>query len=415
MGRHLGFAALGAALLLSPRVALAAGFDTPILYSARHQGMGGAAISYVGDPSAAFHNPAGLRGVQGLALLGDFSLILGKVQASPDVNATSVQSNTVLAPFFLAGAGWRAHEWLSIGFGVFPVASGGAKFEYELAGNPFVDSTNIVFFEATPLASLNVPEDALLPGELSFGVGYRASLLRFERKKGDPDDPSVLALDMSGTNFTGFRVGAQYRPVPEFGVGLVFRNRIDITTTADRVEVFTQPATDAELPFVLPAKLGAGVDLKLERVRLALDGEYAFQSQNERVELRGVLGGTRTGVPNVFEWSDGVTLRLGGEYRLGRPGAEYPLRLGYIFDSAVTNPEYPTAFGTPPAPTHSLTAGAGYDTGKWQINAALSRRFGSTTIEADELGSGCAFCSFAGDYSITMTGIYVDASVDFEL
>jgi hypothetical protein len=40
---------------------------------------------------------------------------------------------------------------------------------------------------------------------------------------------------------------------------------------------------------------------------------------------------------------------------------------------------------------------------------------GSTTISEGELGTGCAFCSFAGDYSITMTGIYVDASVDLDL
>ena len=81
----------------------AAGFDTPILYSARHQAMGGTAIGSVSDPSAAFHNPAGLQGIQGLAFLGDFSLILGKVKASPDAaaSARSIESGTVVAPFFL--------------------------------------------------------------------------------------------------------------------------------------------------------------------------------------------------------------------------------------------------------------------------------------------------------------------------
>ena len=47
----------------------AAGYDTPMLYSARHMGMGGAAIGSVDDPSALFHNPAGLARVRGGAVM----------------------------------------------------------------------------------------------------------------------------------------------------------------------------------------------------------------------------------------------------------------------------------------------------------------------------------------------------------
>src|SRR5437868_4472495 len=78
------------AVALSAGQALAAGFDTPILYSARHQGMGGTAIGAVDDPSAGFHNPAGLQGVHGLGLLGDFSLILGRVRSTPDESPKNV-------------------------------------------------------------------------------------------------------------------------------------------------------------------------------------------------------------------------------------------------------------------------------------------------------------------------------------
>jgi long-chain fatty acid transport protein len=404
------------ALALTGSSAGAAGFDTPILYSARHQAMGGAAISYVDDPSAAFHNPAGLQGVRGLALMGDLSLILGKVKGTPEPSVVSEESNVVVAPFFLVGAAYRVHDWVTLGVAVFPVASGGAKFEYEIAGNEFVDSTNIVFAEATPVLSLNVPEDYLLPGALAIGAGYRASILFFTRERGNPDDPQVLNLDMTGTNFSGFRVGAQYRPVPEFGVGLVFRNKVEVVTKADSVTVFTQEATDAELPFILPAKLGGGVDVDFERFRVAFDVEYAFQSQNDRVELTGNLGGTEARVANVFEWQNGATFRIGGEYRLPGPVTSViPLRLGYIFDMKVTNEAYPTAFGTPPAPTHTLTAGAGFDAGAWEVNAAISRRFGSTTIAQDDLETGCAFCSFAGDYAVQMTGLYLDVSVDLDI
>jgi long-subunit fatty acid transport protein len=403
------------AAVFATSAARAAGYDTPLLYSARHQGMGGTAIAYVDDPSATFHNPAGLSGVRGLALLGDLSLVIGKVQATPEVGIESVESEPVLAPFFLVGAGFRAHEWVTVGIGFFPVASGGAEYRYELANNPFVDRTRLLFLEVTPAASLNVPKDAWIPGELAVGAGYRVSTLSFQREKGLPEDPRVLNLDMSGASLAGFRVGAQYHPIAELGFGAVFRNKIEIPAKADEVSVLTMTATDARLPFILPAKLGAGVELELRRVRLAVDVEYAFQSQNERVELTGVLDGEPTAVTNVFEWRDGVTLRTGAEYRFFGGTVRYPVRIGYALDTTVANEEYPTAFGTPPAPTHIVSVGAGFDPGVWQVNAAVTHRFGSTTIEESELGTGCAFCSYPGDYALTMTGFYLDASVDFEL
>jgi long-subunit fatty acid transport protein len=353
--------------------------------------------------------------VDGLALLGDLSLILGTVQSTPELTITSEESEPVLAPFFMLAAGYRAHEWLSVGLGFFPVASGGAEYRYNLVGNDFVDRTRLLFLEVTPAMSLNVPKDAWIPGELAFGAGYRVSSLSFQREKGFPDDPRVLNLDMSGWSFSGFRVGAQYHPIPAFGFGVVFRNRIEIEARADEVSVFTRTGTDATLPFILPAKLGGGLEVDLERVRVAFDAEYAFQSQNDRVELEGTLDGERASAPNVFDWKNGVTLRTGVEYRILDGKFRYPLRVGYAFDSAVASRAYPSAFGTPPAPTHIVSAGGGFDAGIWQVNAAVTRRFGSTTIEADELGEGCAFCAYEGDYALTMTGFYLDASVDFEL
>src|SRR5688572_4305347 len=58
--------------LLYPAAARAGGYDTPMLYSARHIGMGGTAIGYVSDPSALFHNPAGLAQTGRFSVLGDF-------------------------------------------------------------------------------------------------------------------------------------------------------------------------------------------------------------------------------------------------------------------------------------------------------------------------------------------------------
>lgn len=390
-----------------------AGFDTPILYTARHQAMGGTAIGYVDDASAGFHNPAGLSAIRRGNVLADFSLLIGKVQSSPDPKVLSHESETTLAPFFLLAGGARVSEWLTLGLGLFPVASGGAEYEYPINGKPGVDSTTIVFAELTPFASIQLPRLRDLPGRLSIGVGYRMSALFFSRERGYQGDPQLLNLHMTGTNFSGVRLGLQYRPSSMFGVGFVFRNKIRVVTRADEVTVYTRKAQDAELDFVLPAKLGAGMAFDLAELRLATDVEYAFQDQNKTSALSGQVGGTYASVPNVFAWQNGMTLRFGAEYRLGQGALRYPVRVGYAFDSTVTNPQYPSAFGTPPAPTHTLSAGGGVRSGAWQVNLAITRRFGSTTVAKGTLGEGCSFCSYAGDYSIGMTGLYVDSSLDF--
>ncbi len=408
--KRIGFGLAALAALSAPR-AQAAGFDTPILYSARHQAMGGTAISSVNDPSAGFHNPAGLQGVRGLAFTGDFSMILGKVRGSP-TPTDNLESKTVVAPFFLLGGAYRLHEWVTLGAAVFPVASGGAEYEYPVGGANWVDKTEILFLEASPLLSLNVPKDRWLPGKLAFGAGYRFNYATFDRKRGEADRLQYLNLEMSGKSFTGFRVGVQYQPIEQLQLGVVFRNKVTVKTEAESATVLTSQATNASLDFNLPAKLGFGARVNLGRVSVASDVEYAFQSQNKRPPLTGTLMGSQAEVQNVFDWKNGVTWRNGVEYRIGELPT-VPLRVGYIYDTRVTNPQYPSAFGTPPGPTHTFTFGAGFVQETWQVNWAFTRRMGSATVDSTD--PRCVFCGLPGKYEITMTGFYVDASVDLPI
>jgi long-subunit fatty acid transport protein len=418
--RWRGRGALALAALLPASGVQAAGFDTPILYTARHQGMGGAAIGYVDDPSAAFHNPAGLQGVHGLALLGDISLILAHVTGSPaaPASASGIQSQLTVAPFFMAAGAYRVAPWLSAGLAVFPVASGGADYEYPVPDSDIYqyNATTIVFYEVTPVISLNVPKDAVLPGALSFGIGYRLNVVSFVRQQGERDNPRGLDLDLRGYGFQGLRAGMQYRAGELFSLGLVFRNRVTVTAEADEATVLGNTATKVELPFTLPAQFGAGIRSDYERLGVAFDAMYTFQSQNDRADLSGTIAGNLVRVPNVFDWRDAFTLRFGFEFRLG-PAEQLPIRVGYVYDEKVANRAYPSAFGTPPAPTRTFTLGGGYDTGPWEINLALALRSGDTTLRPEEIASpaACPTCGYSGQYGVNMTGLYVDFSTDLEL
>ncbi|MDX2023887.1 MAG: hypothetical protein SF187_26850 [Deltaproteobacteria bacterium] len=418
--------AFAGALTFASAAVRAGGYDTPMLYSARHIGMGGTAISYVNDGSALFHNPAGLGNVQRLSLIADFSLLLAKTHASPDVLSKDRDSELTVAPLFLLGAGYRVSRLVTLGFGLYPVASAGATYKYPVGSNTAENKTHLVFLEASPGIAVN------LTPQVRLGLGYRVTYVSLERFQGVPGStiPPGLDFKMTGTNFLGARVGLQWAPLPWLQLGTTYRHRTKTTVTNDQGIALQRTYSDIETSFVLPSKLGAGARADWQAWGFAVDGEYIFGHQNGAYPLTGVPpadpGATpmRAAVPNVFNWRDAFTLRTGVEYRLlPTPSGVRPfaLRGGYIFDGKITNERYPSAFGTPPAPTHVFTAGAGYSVGAWQFNVAYAHRRGAGQVRPEDIDPAspgqqpCAFCGAAGndDYRLRINGFYADVSWAF--
>lgn len=418
-----------AATLIAPR-AFGAGFDTPVLYSARHMGMGGTAIGYVDDPSAAFHNPAGLSGVAKGAVLLNFSPILAKIHGSPSGHVMtdasganirpgqSIWSEQALSPAFLAGAGYRVHDKVSVGFAVYPVASAGGEYRYQAnKGKEFVeirDYTKLVFIDFAPSVSVEPIKG------LRLGAAYRYATAQFDRIRSNPDTdtgtPSNVNLAMKGSNAKGFRLGAQY-VTDKYSVGLVYRHKTETAVTAATGILENQQGKDITYGFVLPTKFGFGAQYKgIENLRLAVDVEYTLQSQNDTTQMAGtaVVGGVplyAVSIPNIAKWSDNVTARVGAAYKIG----DIEARLGYINDGQASQLKYVSPFGTPPTATHTATAGAGYKiSDKLDINVAAAYRTGKATVtEADIKDNGCPFCGKSGEYEISLLGFYLDACYRF--
>lgn len=419
---------LALASIAVPQAAQAGGYDTPILYSARHLGMGGAAIGYVRDPSALFHNPAGIGHTPRASLLGDFSLLLGKIRASPEVAALDVESDTAVAPFFLVGGTVRATDWLTFGLGAYPVASAGATFNYTntFSGNDIENTTKLFFLEVAAAAAVNLPHD------IRIGFAYRVTYVSLDRTLVSAGQPPVMDFSLSGLNFRGFRAGIQWTPTEWLDLGFTYRHRTDTTVDASSGVALAQTFQDPRTKFTLPGRFGLGgrviIPMAPEAPQLALatDIEYALNSQNTSRPLSGQPEGSdmRIDVPNVFRWQNSWTVRLGAELGLLRdPATTDPrllLRVGGVWDGKTANEQYPTAFGTPPGSTYIATLGAGWDGGPWEVNLAYAYRAGSGDVTPQDLTApgreSCAFCGVAGNdpYNIRMHGIYVDVGYDIE-
>jgi hypothetical protein len=398
----------------------AGGYDTPILYTARHMGMGGTAVSYVNDGSSLFHNPAGLGRMGAANVIADFSPIIASLQSSPTPAAMNVQTDPGVGPFFLVGGGVRLHEQITVGLGVYPVASAGGGYEY----GDQRDETTLFFLEISPGVAWNAPASWDI-GHLSVGASYRVTYVSLSRYRGPQDEsmPALLDFSLSGASFTGFRVGAQYSPIPELSFGLHYRHRTDTEVTNDEGVALFSDFRDISTEFTLPSRLSAGVRGDFYGFGVAFDFEYGFQSQNEVSPLTGtqVSSGSQVTVDQYYRWDNAVTLRVGAEYdiQLADSADEMLLtpRLGFVFDGRTANKSYPSAFGTPPAPSYTGTVGVGFDGGAWETNLAYAYRAGSATVtqaDIDAADPACMFCSAAGEYEYVAHGIYVDFSYDFE-
>lgn len=405
-GTKLALPLLAASIwLVGPSRASAGGYDTPMLYSARHMGMGGTAVSYVDDASALFHNPAGIGRIADANLHLDLTALMGHAQGSPSAapSANSIESNTTFAPFFLAGGAYRFHKYLVGGLAAYPVASAGATYEYDVMGTNVEDRTRLLFYEVAPALAVSIPQI-----RLTLGATWRITVVRLDREVSSPETNLVLR----GANYKGFRVGAQWEAIENhLRVGFHYRHKT-VTDVADiEPPVVSGIGVDyAKTSFTLPSRISFGIDGGNGPYRVAVDVEYALNSEN----VRSVLDVGFLTRQNIFGWQNAVTLRVGAEYTVAE---RFPIRIGYVFDATTSNISYPTAFGTPPAPTHVLTAGAGIQKGGLRANFAIAQRFGSTTVTAQDIANGdlgtCDLCGAPGDYAIRLTGFYFDVSYDF--
>ena len=327
---------------------------------------------------------------------------------------------------------------MTAGIAIYPVASAGGVYEYNLLSptmdksgdtptpgfsetQSIYDETKIVFFELAPTLAFN------LPGNLRIGFSYRLSLIQMDRFQGTPEDKGgALSFELSGLNFAGYKVGLQWSPIEELEVGFVYRSETETVIEGTDAHFFI-PHENARTTFTHPDKFGLGVRGTLAPVSFAVDMEYTFNSkvQSQLFEFFSDPEGPVVELNNFARWQDNLTLRFGAEYCIdltpvGVEGHHLKPRVGYVYDGQVGSKTYPTAFGTPPTATQTITAGLGYQGVAWEVSLAYAFRYGAVNIDASELPSDlepnmdkCLACGKAGLYEIALHGIYADFSWDF--
>ncbi len=416
--------ALAAAALLAPP-AHAAGFAS-FEQGARGMGLAGAYAAQSDDPSAIFHNPAGI------AFLKGRHLYLGAALIRPDLDfkgaspfpgpqvAESGDASLTLPPAF--DYSQQLSERMVVGVGLhvpYGLRTRWRNRETSYSGRFIAKSAEIRSYSLNPTVAFKLAD------RLSLGAGLdvRLSNVTLERNLAVPVNPFTQRIQDAATVRLasrrelglGFDVGVLAKLTDDLSLGASYRNRVK--TSFSGSASFARIATgNAQLDALVEQRLPAGdvpVETEIEFPALitlgaqyawgdwtfAADVNFQLWSSFDRLELR--LPG-RPELSSDLEqgYRDSQVYRVGAERRLDDL---WTVRGGYFFDRTPAPPESVSPM-IPDTSRHGAALGATWRRGRLRVEAAnwlvfLERR--STEGRSRE-GYDGTYKGFAETFSISV-------------
>jgi long-chain fatty acid transport protein len=398
-----------AAIALFPAPARAGGFALSE-QGARSMGFANAFTAQASDPSAIFHNAAGIAFLKGRQLNISGAILWPRTtfEGSDPFPGAGVAERTEYLNLF-PPAVFYSHQFserLALGAGLTrPFAVTNRWNEPEAFSGRYLAQR----FELNAY-SLNPTVAYRLADRLAVGVGVDIRVSKMAMRHRYPgllptteevvDAASVRADGRRDIAF-GFDVGLLGRPIENLSLGVQYRSGVTHDYEGD-AEFSLLPtgsaALDAAVAEVIPAgtlpfrssiRFPASVNLGMAYAwgEWTFAGDVGFQLWSKfqqvafdfegREDLREVT---------VQDYADSLQLRVGAERRLGTTWA---VRGGYVFDDSPA----PAASLSPllfDADRHRVTLGGSWQQGSWRIDAAAAyahsgaRSTGGTSRDAYE-------------------------------
>ncbi|HET7293146.1 MAG TPA: outer membrane protein transport protein [Vicinamibacteria bacterium] len=379
-------AALG--LLLAPVAADAAGFAL-FEQGARGMGFAGAFTAQADDPSAIFHNAAGI------AFLKGRQLYVGGVFVNPSTDFTGanpypgegrLESMDVgIVPFPSAYYTQALSDSLAVGIGVH--VPYGLRTEWEspasFTGRFISTKAQLEGFALNPTVAWKVRDRLAIGG----GIDIRFSSVELHRNVPAIDPFTQQVTDVAGvvlksdtaTDF-GFNLGVLAKPNDRLSIGASYRHKVKQSYSGDASFTLI-PTGSAQLDAAVARTLPAGAiaaTTELETPAIAslgvayrwndwtFEGDvnwYGWSSFDELpIELEG-----RSDLSTVVveSYDDSWQFRFGVDRRLND---EWSVRGGYFFDQSPSPPESVSAL-LPDSDRHGICAGGSWRRGAFRVDA----------------------------------------------
>jgi long-chain fatty acid transport protein len=312
-------------------------------HGAAAMAMGGAFVAVANDPSAVFHNPAGIAFLKGTRLSvgttrvsSTASMTLPNWPYPTQRNWEQVKQAFYPSTFYLTHS---LSDRVTLGFGFFSPYGLGAEWPKD---NPlrylgYKDDMQTFFFN--PAIAVKVADNL----SVGFGVSYIYSTVKFKLVElkdfgayGKYDVPA--ALDGNG-NSVGFNAGVLYK-TGKLSLGLNWRSQFNIKYSGDlTLDTSTLPAplkpyvpTSAvgETTFKFPNVFCLGLAYNVtEKLLLSADFHYLTWSRFDKYAIT-------FDNPNIAaldleqNWDNSYLLRGGAQYSFS---PKFALRGGILYDT----------------------------------------------------------------------------------
>lgn len=348
-------------------------------HSAVNTGMASSVVATVDDPSAIFHNPAGLTRIKGTEFQAGLNFIIphGTYQGSGlpgnvDANNSgeySLVTDPVPVPYVYAGRELSDKAFVGLGF-YLPYGSG-IRWEDEdnFVGRTQVQELALRTFFFTPSVALKL-NDII---SVAVGVSLVPATLQLRREVGAADNQEPLfsrsSIEISGTAFgVGANAGVQLKLIEHLNIGFTFKSAVDLSFNGDAnftVPENTPLSTRSNFPdqggsgdITLPHTFGLGVGWVQGPLTIEAGGQLTlWESYDElRINFEDGLPSETSASPR--NWENVFLVRLGVEYLFN----DLALRAGGGYDQSPI-PNSTADFTLTDSDRVYFSLGAGYDFG----------------------------------------------------
>lgn len=401
-------AALGLGVLFAGSTAHAAGFQINE-QSAINTGRASSVVATVKDPSAIWHNPAGLTNTEGT----EFQLGLNLIRAHgsytgagiPSTNPNYPNETTAdidyafkVVPNVYASRQLSEKAYVGLGF-YLPYGSGILWPDGdEAVGRTVVQELELRTYFITPAIALKLNDMV----SVAVGVSLVPATAYLKRTLGASDTGQVLfprskyesegTVEVSGSAFgVGANAGIQLSLIEHLKIGLAFRSAIDLSFSGDAnfnlptdapAEIRANfPDGEGTLDITLPHTFLFGIGWQQGPLTVEASTQVTMWTSYDELRLNFASGLPTPSSASPRNWEVVPMFRLGAEYVLFEKLAA---RAGVGYDMSPV-PDSTVDFTLPDNDRIFFTLGAGYDLGFMRADVAYMGLFlAERTLEQNE-------------------------------
>lgn len=334
------------------------------LMGCRALALGGAFVAIANDPSAIFHNPAGLVFQEKRLNLSINGFYISPIHEYVMTDGSKAESNykSSLPQVFLT---YSTSDRLTLGVGFYvPYAGGGIDWKEADLGFPFKSTLGV--YSITPTLSYKISE------KLSIGINLNFYGAVMDVEQVDPMMGAMSVEEKGSTFSAGF--GLMFKPTEKLSIGLGVRGPAKMKLSGEATITVTDPVfgsfqilCDSETHFNIPWDFEVGFSYKInENILFTTSAQYTLWSALDKVKKwmhdLPVVGDLY--VEENMNFKDIFIARVGVEYFIS---GGVILRGGIGYDRYAT-PEETLDFKNIDVNKFSLLGGIGYRTGSMQID-----------------------------------------------